>query len=122
MHDYTENNLIRFRRQLSSFYGEDNLVMMTDQFNQNLIPTWLDWEDNLVTIEKRLIKIAKSFRLSIQKTTWLDSEDNLVMMTYQLNQIRNMCVNNIHTIASYTEMEVKRLASKVKSFALHKLS
>jgi hypothetical protein len=34
----------------------------------------------------------------------------------------DLCVNNIHMIACYIEMEVKRLASKVKPFALHKLS
>jgi hypothetical protein len=63
MHDYTKNNLIRLRRQLSFFYGEDNLVMMADQLNENLIPT---------NKQKRLIKNCKSLRLSTQNTTWLD--------------------------------------------------
>jgi hypothetical protein len=30
-----------------------------------------------------------------------------------------MCVNNIHTIASYTEMEVKRLVGKQSKAILH---
>jgi polyhydroxyalkanoate synthesis regulator protein len=68
MHDYTENNLVRLRRQLSFFYGEDNLVMMTDQLNQNMKPT---------NKQKRLIKSSKKFKVK-------NTKNNLVRLRRQL--------------------------------------